>query len=195
MSKASNPPAKVYPVVNGEPLEMELDSGSALSVLPVNKYKQLKQFSKIPIEESGTVLKTYTGERFIPKGVLTVDVSLNGQSETLKLYVVDDGDVPLFGRDYLKTFFGERWAEKFTKLQKVNHDSEDIHQVKSSIATETQARLESLLTRYSQIFEEGIGKVTEQKATLVLKDNAKPVFCKARPVPYSIQPKIEEELD
>ena len=46
-----------------------------------------------------------------------------------------------------------------------------------------------------KIFQEGLGKVKDFKAKIHVKADATPKFCKARPVPYSMKVKIEEELD
>ena len=49
--------------------------------------------------------------------------------------------------------------------------------------------LESVLDNYNLVFEKGLRKL---KGT---NSQTKPVFYKARPIPYSIRPKIEAELD
>ena len=51
------------------------------------------------------------------------------------------------------------------------------------------------LSKYGSIFRDGIGKVKGVKASLTLKKDAKPKFLKARPVPYALKPKIEQELE
>ncbi|KAL5497149.1 hypothetical protein EMCRGX_G013571 [Ephydatia muelleri] len=45
------------------------------------------------------------------------------------------------------------------------------------------------------VFNEGLGTVLGYEAKLVMKENAVPRFCKARPVPYAIKEKIEKELN
>ena len=45
------------------------------------------------------------------------------------------------------------------------------------------------------MLEDGIGKVEGMKANLTFKVEPKPVFCKARTIPFGIRPKVEEELD
>ena len=39
------------------------------------------------------------------------------------------------------------------------------------------------------------GKVNDFKADIQIKENAKPIFCKARPVPYSLKQEVEKQLD
>ena len=65
--------------------------------------------------------------------------------------------------------------------------------MQTSISTEDQLR--DILTKYKSVFTEDNGKVKGMKATLTLKENAKAKFCKARPVPYALKEKVEQELD
>lgn len=58
----------------------------------------------------------------------------------------------------------------------------------------TQKRWEKLLEDYSEVFQDGVGTLTSTKAKLALKEGSQPKFCKARPVPYAIKPKVEIEL-
>ncbi|GFR63427.1 hypothetical protein ElyMa_001894800 [Elysia marginata] len=41
----------------------------------------------------------------------------------------------------------------------------------------------------------GIGNVKGIQGTLIFKENFQPKFCKARPVPYALKKKVEQELD
>ena len=45
------------------------------------------------------------------------------------------------------------------------------------------------------MFEDCIGKLVGMKAKLTLKPDATPRFVKARPVPYTMRPQIERELE
>ena len=45
------------------------------------------------------------------------------------------------------------------------------------------------------MFDDGIRKVEGIKATLHMRNDAKPMFCKAIPVPYALKPKIVEEIE
>ncbi|VDI51047.1 Hypothetical predicted protein [Mytilus galloprovincialis] len=52
-----------------------------------------------------------------------------------------------------------------------------------------------LLAQHASVFSDNIGCVNGIKGNLIMKDNVKPVFMKARPIPYALRPKVEQELD
>ena len=66
---------------------MELDTGSAISTLPLQKYKEM--FSDTPLVDTKAILKTYSGEKIKPEGELLVRVEHNNQVKNLTLYVVE----------------------------------------------------------------------------------------------------------
>ena len=51
-----------------------------------------------------------------------------------------------------------------------------------------------MLAKHKTVFDKGIGKLKGITAKLYLEDNAQPKFHKARPVPYSLRPRVEDEL-
>jgi len=56
-------------------------------------------------------------------------------------------------------------------------------------------QMDALLGNHKAVFDEGLGKISTFEATLQLKPNVNPKFCKARPVPYALQMTVEWELD
>ena len=89
----------VKPNVQGKPFKMELDTGSAVSVISKKDYDAL--FNTVRLQKTGVLLKTYTGEKIPPVGKITVCVEYKEQKEKLDLYVVETGGPALFGRDWL----------------------------------------------------------------------------------------------
>ena len=65
----SSPPYKVELKVKGQPLTMEVDTGSAVSLVPEAVVAPLLFSSHMQ-----PTLKTYTGEQIPVRGTLTVDV-------------------------------------------------------------------------------------------------------------------------
>jgi len=67
---------------------------------------------------------------------------------------------------------------------------ESIRSIEKTPQTQTNA----LLQKYSSIMDPVTSKIRNVQANLTLKENAKPIFCKARPVPFHLRPMIEKEL-
>ncbi|XP_054259583.1 uncharacterized protein K02A2.6-like [Macrosteles quadrilineatus] len=161
--------------VEGKPVQMELDTGSAISTLSYSTFKKLEINRKI--FHTQVQLRTYTREVFKPKRVVFVHCTYKDQEFTGKLYIVDDNLDAIFGRDWLREVQLD-WAE----LKAVQHYPK-------------VGGLDNLLEKFKDVFEPGIGKIPDQLGHLQLVDEARPVFMKARPVPYALKLKVEQELD
>ena len=166
------------PKLNGQACRMELDTGSAVSILPLQMYKKL--FRRHPLMKTEVILRTYSGEKISPEGVMNVRVQYNNQTKNLQLYVVKTQGPALFGRDWLRQIqLNWRTIKSITK--KVPRK-------------DRQQRLQKLLDKYSEIFEEKVGTLKSTKTRLTMNEDTQPKFCRARPVPYALQPKVEAEL-
>ena len=102
-----------------------------------------------------------------------------GNAYNLKLYIVERGRATLLGRDWLQAI-----KLDWSNIQHVN----SLQPVKS---TDVSTMLKD---RYAILFDESLGKLVNFKAKLYLKPNIKPLFMKARPVPYAMREKVEKEL-
>ena len=158
---------------------MELDTGSAVSIIPHDLY--MEKFNEKPLQETELMLKTYTGENIIPVGVLKANVEYKDQQPLLlDLYVVKNKGPVLMGRDW---------------LHKVRLDWYAIKSLKASqTPPTTKEHLQTMLDKYSDVFEDKLGTFKSAKAKLTLKEDSQAHFCKACPVPYALRPKVEEEL-
>ena len=63
-----------------------------------------------------------------------------------------------------------------------------------SVGQDNDVRIERLKERYTEIFKPELGTVVGVTAKLHLKEDATPVFQRARPVPYVLRSAVEEEL-
>ena len=79
---------------------MELDTGSALSVISYWDFQELYGHSKL--EKTTVALRIYSGEKLVPLGYANVSVKYKDQNANLKLYVLNSGCHPLFGRQWLQ---------------------------------------------------------------------------------------------
>jgi hypothetical protein len=58
----------------------------------------------------------------------------------------------------------------------------------------TQDRIDSLKKEFQDVFEENQNPIRNFKAGIRLKEECAPIFCEARPMPYALKTKVEEEL-
>ncbi|VDO46812.1 unnamed protein product [Haemonchus placei] len=65
----------------------------------------------------------------------------------------------------------------------------------STLATVRTSLTTRLRKQFPAVFAPVLGCCTKTKASLKLKSDATPVFRKARPVPYAVQPRISREID
>ena len=75
------------PRVAGQHLKMEVDTGSAYSVIPLSVYKEMIQ--KQELQPTSVTLQTYMGELVVPVGKLRVKVQYKQQKAKLDLYVIE----------------------------------------------------------------------------------------------------------
>ena len=107
--------------IQGRVIKMELDTGSAVYVLPYKQYKE--RFGHMKLAKSGITLKTFTGEKITPKGEMKCNVKFKGQEKELHvtLQAVETPGPALFGCDWvskLQLDWGEIKALKLSKTLK-----------------------------------------------------------------------------
>ncbi|XP_054276477.1 uncharacterized protein K02A2.6-like [Macrosteles quadrilineatus] len=159
--------------LEGKPIQMELDTGAALSSISYKDYKKLNLSKKL--FQTHVQLRTYTGELIKPKGVVYVEFSFKDKAYFGKLYVIGQNVEPIFGREWLR---------------EINLKIGDIRTIQ-----ENSCDLSKLLTEFSDVFKKEIGCIPNEKVHLSLQEGCEPIFIKPRQVPYSLKGKVEDELN
>ncbi|KAL5463984.1 hypothetical protein EMCRGX_G032937, partial [Ephydatia muelleri] len=156
-------------------LVFDIDTGSAVTLVSERTWK--KWNLDVKLRNSRVLLKTYTGDPISVVGEAKVPVSYNQQLSTLVLYVVKGTGPSLLGRDWLRH---------------IKLDWKTVGQVAS---VNRVTMLDSLLKRYHEVFQSGLGTLKGVHAKLQVKPNAVPKFFKARTVPFALREAVEKELD
>ncbi|XP_058449047.1 uncharacterized protein LOC131429009 [Malaya genurostris] len=109
-----NEPCYVEVLIERKSLEMEIDCGSAETVISEELY--LKTFSWIKLLPCNKKLAVIDGNRLKVLGRLSVSVQLKGKKQQLYLIVLrcNKNFVPLLGRTWLDCFY-EGWRNIFSK--------------------------------------------------------------------------------
>ena len=100
-------------------------------------------------------------------------VQYSNQINRLPVLVLEGNGPNLIGRNWLENIC-LNW-ESIKRLAKPNVDD--------------------VLNKYEDLFTEELGKLKGATAKIYVDPSTKPIFCKARSVPYMMKPKIEKELD
>lgn len=161
------------PELEGHPVKMQIDTGSRASIISNRVYKTFMKH--LPLRPSDKKFRTYTGQPVPMRGMTDVTVQCNGQTEKLPVYIVKGNYPALMGR---------LW------LDKVRLDWQTVRMV-SNGSTDLQA----VLGKHKEVFRNELGSMKDITVKLHVKPASKPVFMKARPVPYAIRPKVEADLD
>ena len=59
----------------------------------------------------------------------------------------------------------------------------------------SDSQLNNLLSKHSELFTESYEGMKGLEAHITMRDDARPVFVKARRVPYALKGQVERELD
>ena len=157
--------------LDGHKVNMQVDTGATVSIISEVLYN--KVFKNHPLDPTTMSLKTYSGDKLALRGQFEVPVQYEGQRAKLPLVVVSGEKPALLGRNWLKAIKLD-WGSIF------------------SVRNEKQ--IDEILQKHKPVFQNK-GTIKHFKAKLHVKENAKPVFHRARPVPYALKAKVEAEID
>ena len=161
--------------VAGVNVEFQIDTGASVTIMSETAYMHTWNAASRPkVYPSTTVLRTYTGQSIPIKGECEVIVKHGEQSAKVRLLIVHGSGPNLMGRDWLQVI-RLNWAE--------------LHSV--SMTT----KLTRLLDENDELFSPGLGELKGTKVQLDVNSDATPRFVKARPVPFALKAKVENEID
>ena len=169
------PAMQVDLCLNGKPVTMEVDTGAPVSLMSWRMFDRL--FPELILQSCNLPMKTYLGETITVRGQAQMEVHYEQQQLTLPLVVVEGNGPCLFGRQWLK---------------KIRLNWQSIWQSVNSVQGPA---LETVLDRHQNVFKPELGTLKGYKAQIFVDEDAQPRFCKARPVPYAMKKKVEEELE
>ncbi|XP_062541993.1 uncharacterized protein K02A2.6-like [Armigeres subalbatus] len=181
--RRANEPCLAELIVEDKKTTMEVDCGSAESVISEELYR--RNFKNCPLEACNKRLFVIDGNRLDVLGKVRVSVRMKGIIKKLFMVVLrcDKDFVPLMGRTWLDCFY-DGWRNTFsgTSVQRVNALTED----------ETVDRIKS---KFPTCFDKDLSNpIVGFEGNLILKDDT-PIFKKAYGVPLRLRPKVLEHLD
>ena len=188
VNSMSNKEIQVPVKIQGQNVDMMLDTGCALSLAPRSFYEQF--CDKSPLRSTQVVLSTYTGEKVLPLGECTVSVGYNAEEYQLPLLIVPDGSTPLFGRNWLKLVKLD-W-KNLGLLQIRPLQSNNDFSTKYQIPKPNAKSVLELLDSFPKLFDDELG--CYKGPPVELKVHTKPKYFKARIPAISRQMAVEATL-
>lgn len=153
-------------------LQMELDTGSAVSAMSEHLFYKL--FSNVSLIKTDLKLRCYNGEILIPCGIAKMNICSEKINDIIDIVIIKSGGPPILGRDW---------------FQKHKHNIKNFNLIEN-----VSNKIEKLCLKYTEVFSGKLGTFTAGKVNLKLKDNVKPIFFKPRPLPFALKSKVEAEI-
>ena len=172
-NKSVNPPIIIELKIAGKKVQMEVDSGAVVSVLPEALYNST--FKHCKLEKSNKVLTLYDGNTIVPLGKINVEVEYKQKKEMCILLIVKrQENVALMGRDLMKIF-----SLQILEVKNLTSDMD----------------IETLLCEFQDLFSSDLGKLKNKKVHLEVLPGTRPIFIKPRVIPFAFKSEVEKELD
>ncbi|XP_047999709.1 uncharacterized protein K02A2.6-like [Leguminivora glycinivorella] len=179
LSLSKYPPVSLPLIVNDKVISMEVDTGAPIACISKETYDAM--FADVPLKPYSQGFNCYNKTKIQPVGVLKPNVKYGGISKNLELFVMDKGTTSLLGR---------HWLTELKIPTMCKHAS-----CVNNIATDVSLNVDVLLDRYKEIFDGGLGRFNGGEIQLRLRDGAVPIYCRARPLPYALLRRVDNELD
>ena len=169
-----SPPIMISLKLNGQTIEMELDTGASLSL--ISEEVKDKYLPHVPLQPTHIRLQTYTAQSIKVLGKCQVTVKYGVQEKSLVVIVVAGKRPCLFGRNWLKHIVLD-WSS-------ISH-----------VSLAEKQKVDNVCSKYGAVFREETGIMKNFKAKLQLRKNAIPRFHRPRQVPFALKEAVGHELD
>nr|XP_028571635.1 uncharacterized protein K02A2.6-like [Podarcis muralis] len=165
---------RVAVIIQGTPCEMEVDSGSALSVISAETYHHICQKGGAPcLQPFEVILTDFQGKQVPIQGIGTFTVQFKHFSGPLQLVVVKGHHTSLLGLNWFDAL-----GIHITGVQHIG-----------------QSSYEAICDEFAAVFDVSLECYKGPPVALSLNPAVVPIRMKARQVPFALKPKIDAELD
>ncbi|KRZ10956.1 Uncharacterized protein T11_18511 [Trichinella zimbabwensis] len=159
--------------LNGKSLKMEIDSGSACSIINDETFRSLWPMKGPKITMTKKRLQTWSKQKLETLGTTDVEVQWKDRKSNLSLLVVKGVGASLLGRNWFDALG--------ITITGVHHIMEK--------------QPESILQEYQELFKEELGTYRGPAVTVETDTTVVPKFLKCRPVPFVLREKVNAALD
>ena len=163
-------------LVNNAPIKLIIDSGSPVTLIPQRLFNKITE-----VEELKTNYKDVNDNRIDFLGQTKVLVKTNNTTLQLPLLITKANILPLMGLD---------WMKRLGITIKTITDDIEIHNIKMD---ETEKKILKLKNEFKDLFYNNT-EIKYLEIKIDLKDDAKIIQQKERPVPIHLQNQVAEEI-
>ena len=165
----------VEPTIDNKKLRLQLDSGSDWTIISKASWKLLGSPALTSCEEQAL---SASGDPVKMLGTFTARLKLHGREDVGKCYVAAS-NLNVLGSDWMEAL--DLW-------------SVPIASVCNKIEGKTSQLDREMKEKFPVLFDDALGLCNKMKASMTLKEGAKPIFRKKRPVPFAAAEPIANEL-
>ncbi|XP_043285706.1 uncharacterized protein [Venturia canescens] len=177
-------PCWVELLINHKRVKMEVDLGSAISVISLQEKNRL--FPTVALTDTQRRFKAFDGRRVYPARVLKdVAVEFGNIKKNLSLYVITGVNHPLLGREWLVAL--QQWPIQFKKIK----ESDECNHIQEGVE---EGKFSKICDNYRAVFTPGVGLFKKGTLDLKVKPGSIPKCLKARPIPLALKPLVENEI-
>ena len=161
-------------LVNNRPIKFIIDSGSPVTLIPKSLFNRIT-----PLKPLKTEYRDVNDNKIQFEGKTTATVEINGQRNNLEVLITTKKTNPLLGLDWMKKL-GITLDTGRTGPQ-INHVTEDPDNI-------------SLKRKFKKLFHEN-HTVEGLEVKIQLKEDARLIQQKGRPIPIHLQQSVEKEIN
>ncbi|XP_060091347.1 uncharacterized protein K02A2.6-like, partial [Heteronotia binoei] len=165
---------KVAVLIEGNPCQMEVDSGSSISLIAEETLRELCPRQRLQLRPANFILRDLQKNPVQIAGWARVQVERGSFHGPLDILVVKRQLATLLGLDWFKPL-GIR--------------------VEGVGQTLTPSGFGEICKEFPEVFDGSLGSYKGPAISLPLDPTVRPIRLKARRVPFALKPKIEAELD
>ncbi|XP_049883119.1 uncharacterized protein LOC126378773 [Pectinophora gossypiella] len=171
------PPFEIRVLMAGEPVTLQVDTGACYTLINEHTWRQLQPRLLPPrrLDAAPLLLRTWTNAPVHLLGRTVLPVRYKDIDYELSLLVAKGSGPNLLGRD---------WLMHLGITMNINFVSNGDY-----------AELENIIATHHEVFKDGLGTYRGDPVAIHLRPNATPKFLKARPVPYAVKDRVENEID
>ncbi|PIO55549.1 reverse transcriptase [Teladorsagia circumcincta] len=181
-TRMATEPAMMLPItVNGSRVDFELDTGASVSIIDEATWQKI---GKPEIKPTKLEATAYNKSPISFVGRCVVKLQFEGRVENMEVYVLRTAGHPLCGRDMIRKLKID--CGPYVK---------SIRREEAYTQEQLRTAIKNMLEENRVLFQKRLGCCTTTKVLLTLEQGMeKPKFCRVRPVPIALRPKVEAKL-